>query len=74
MLLSEGSMNFNLGIETEPTSHQTENYVSPAPTYGLFFCGRKYDFFFLTSYPQPKRWWILGICENKLNPSYLFPK
>lgn len=48
-------------------------YVSPASAHGLVSRGRKYDYF-LIFYPQPHQWWILGICRNELNPSYLFPK
>lgn len=44
-----------------------------ASAHRLAFSGRKYDYF-LTFYPQPKQWWILSICGNELNPSYLFPK
>lgn len=48
-------------------------YVSSTSAYGLFFSGRKYDYF-LTFYPQPNQWWILDIYGNELNPPYLFPK
>lgn len=48
-------------------------YVSLASAHGLVSSGRKYDYF-LTFYPQPNQWWILGVCRNELTPSYLFPK
>ena len=48
-------------------------YVFPASAHGLVSRDRKYDYF-LTFYPQPNQWWILGICRHELNPSYLFPR
>lgn len=55
--------------ENENMSHPSENCVCLPSTVSWALppvVGNMITF--LTFYPQPNQWWILGICRNELTP------